>query len=295
MDLRRLLGPTGPEDREGLGWCVRPVDWAVDGTIDGAIDGVGDETGRGSSPPVEARATLSRPAAADLAARLRGLGFDGQLVECRVEPPLPRAAVRRARSEDARRRRATTPGFERRGAQLDTVGRWSLTPEHLALALADAARALAVTRVVDAGCGLGGNAIAFARAGLAVTAIERDGVRLDLARRNAELYGVAEAIRFVRGEAQVEARRWANEDALLFVDAPWGPDWSRARTSLADLPLLAELLPLAPAYAALWAKLPPSFAVGEELPGAAAEAVFGAAEGDWRRVKFVLARVPGAA
>ena len=260
VDHERLLGPTDA----GQPWHVVTLD-------DGAC---------------EARTRLSSEAAADLQARLRGLGLDGRALVCSIDPPLKRPVVRRARTEDARRRRATTPGFERSGVRLDDEGRWSLTPEQLALRIA---RTAAHAPIVDAGCGLGGNAIAFARAGSSVIAIEADAARLALARHNAKTYQVADRIHFIHGDAVALAREHATRDAILFIDPPWGRDWAHDRCGLAQLPLLAALLTIASEYAALWAKVPPSFATAE-LPDATPEAWFGEAEGDRRRIKFVLLR-----
>src|SRR5262245_46776045 len=111
LDIVRLLGPTDEHDGP----------WEL------------SSDGRGQ---IEARAAMCRTDAADLAARLRGLGFDGQPVTCDIDPPLPRSAVRRARTEDARRRRSTTPGFTRSGTRDDEEGRMSLTPEPLAMRIA---------------------------------------------------------------------------------------------------------------------------------------------------------------
>ncbi len=260
LDHERLLGPTGTGEP-----------WRIDQRVDGSR---------------EARGQLSSEAAADLGARLRGLNLDGAALVCDVEPPLRRPVVRRARTEDARRRRNTTPGFLRAKVRFDDEGRWSLTPESLALRLAATA---AGAPIVDAGCGLGGNAIAFARVGCSVVAIEADAARLALARHNAGIYQVNDRIRFIHGDAVRLVREHARPDAILFVDPPWGTDWNRERFGLGDLPLLASLLPLASRYAALWAKVPPSFSTAQ-LPDAEPEAWFGEAEGDRRRIKFVLLR-----
>jgi hypothetical protein len=58
--------------------------------------------------------------------------------------------------------------------------------------------------------------------------------------------------------------------------------------------LLVDLLPHAAGYAALWAKLPPSFATDGLLDGGSGrvDAFFGEAQGDRQRVKFVLVRRP---
>lgn len=231
-----------------------------------------------------AHTTLVMHAAADLDARLRGVGIGGSPIDVHVEPALPRAAVRAARTTDARRRRETTPGFTRPGTRLDDEGRVSLTPEALALAIGQSAIGQATARrVIDAGCGAGGNAIGFARAGCTVVALDADAARLDDARHNARIYGVADRIRFVH--ARVE--EGLPEGDLLFVDPPWGVDWSRRRTGLDDLPLLRALLP---SPIELWAKVPPSFDV-REVAGARPEAWYGTEAGDSRRVKFLLLRI----
>lgn len=271
LDVVRLLGPTGQPDGA---WQLSRTDQAV-----------------------WAQAALHSADAADLAARLRGLGFDGQPLVCEIVPSLSRSLVRRARTDDARRRRATTPGFDRPGTRDDEIGRMSLTPESLAMHMAAWAQGRAV---VDAGCGIGGNSIAFARAGCRVVAIEADRERLALARHNAAVYGVAKQIEFVHGDALALVPERRDGEAILFVDPPWGADWPRDRCGLAQLPLLEALLPHAADYAALWAKLPPSFATQELLaddllaghPAGRADAFFGEAPGDRRRVKFVLVRRP---
>lgn len=167
-------------------------------------------------------AELTPREAADLASRLRNVHLGGRTLELRVEPPLPRALVRAARTEDARRRRDTTPGFTRAGVRLDPLARTYLTPEALALALG---RRYAGQRVVDATCGAGGNAIGFARAGCAVVAVDANAARLAQARHNARIYGVEARIRFVHARAE----HLDLDGDVLFVDPPWGTDWNRAR------------------------------------------------------------------
>lgn len=225
--------------------------------------------------------------AADVAARLRNVALGGTPLRVEVRPPLKRRKKREALTRDARRRRDTTPGFTRRGARLDDEGRVSLTPESLAAALG---RRFAGARVVDAGCGAGGNAIGFARAGCEVVAIERDADRLADARHNAGLYGVDDRIEFVHGDAAREAA--ARRADLLFCDPPWGTDWSRERTTVDEFPLLAPLLAAFAAgnYGRFAAKLPASF--DAEAGGGTLSAWFGEAGGDRNRIKFVLWELP---
>lgn len=231
-------------------------------------------------------ATTDMDTATDVAARLRGVSLEGAALETTIRPSPSRNQVRDARLQDARRRRDTTPGFTRPGVRLDEEGRWSLTPEALALTMGKAAKGAVV---LDAGCGCGGNTIGFARAGCTVIAVERDAARLAMARHNAGVYGVADRVRFVHGDAAEVATSTSWD--LLFTDPPWGVDWSRERTTLVDLPGLGALRDLAAAqHRALWAKVPPSFDA-RELPGAAVQAVFGEAPGDLRRIKFLLVKV----
>ena len=57
-------------------------------------------------------------------------------------------------------------------------------------------------RVLEIGCGLGTDTINFARAGALVTAIDLSDRSLDLARQRAEIFGVADRVRFVAADAE---------------------------------------------------------------------------------------------
>jgi SAM-dependent methyltransferase len=222
-------------------------------------------------------AELTTAAAADLSARLRGVALAGQPIDVVVSPKLPRTVVRAARTDDARRRRASTVGFERPAVRLDDEGRWSLTPERLALAFAETVRGCSV---VDAACGAGGDAIALARAGCRVTAIELDPRRLALARHNAGVYGVADRITWVCGDALREVP--ARSADVLYLDPPWGEDYRRPDVKLPLLELVDDPRVHA-GYGRVFAKVPAAF----DPAGVQAQAVFGEAEGDRQRVKFL--------
>lgn len=251
VDHSRLLGAEFSMEEQEPGWC-------------------------------RATALLERRVAADVQARLRGVGIGGRSIDVRVTPPLNRKIVRAARTEDARRRRSGSPGFSRKGARLDREGKVSLTPETLALELGKRANG---RTVVDACCGAGGNAIGFARAGCAVTAIEIDRARMELAQHNARVYEVAQKIQWRHGDAMEELAKLRGD--LLFIDPPWGEDYDRARVGLEDMPFLQKALAEGLHFPRVWLKLPPSFDI-EDLPNARAEAVFGCGEGDRQRVKFLL-------
>lgn len=231
-------------------------------------------------------ASLERSDAADVSARLRGVGLDGQPLEVDVRPSLKRSHIRAGRTRDARARRDRTPGFERAGTRLDDEGRMSLTPELIAM---DMAQVVSGRSVLDACCGSGGNAIAFARAGCRVQTCEPSQTRLTDARHNARQYGVEPEIDFILGPVQPVLPGDKHLD-LLFVDAPWGEDWNRLRTTLTDLPVLNDVLHAdLSRFGAVWAKVPASFDT-RECPGFQPQAWFGRRPGDFHRVKFVLLR-----
>ena len=255
LDARRLLGPGA---------------WQFDAGPGGRV----------------ATAGLDRAAAADLTARLRGVGLGGRLISIKVTPSLNRKELRKAHAEEARRYRQGSPGFSRRGARLDEEGRKSLTPEALALQLGERAGGL---RVIDACAGAGGNAIGFARAGCTVIAIELDPARLEMARQNASLYGVADRIEFIQGDAtEIVPGRQAD---LLFIDPPWGARYDKERVTLEDLSPCDAVLKSAQHIAQRWVKAPPSFDPAT-LPGYHVSAAFGVGAGDDRRVKFLLLERP---
>ena len=259
------------------GRLLGPGDWTW--TPTGAPDALGAWQ--------QAEARLPREDAADVQARLRGLGFGGRPVEVRAAPRLKRPVVRAARTADARRRRDTTPGFAPRGVRLDEVGRTSLTPQPLAEALGHRAaqRFGAGARVFDAHAGAGGNAVGFASAGLTVQAWELDADRAADARHNAAVLGVGDRVTVHAGDCLAALAGEAAAD-LIWLDPPWG-DWSR--TAQPAETYRAWWDAARATGRPVWMKVPPSTAVAD-LPGvAAAHAWFGEAAGDHRRVKFVVA------
>jgi 2-polyprenyl-3-methyl-5-hydroxy-6-metoxy-1,4-benzoquinol methylase len=57
-------------------------------------------------------------------------------------------------------------------------------------------------RVLEIGCGIGTDTINFARAGARVTAVDLSEKSLELARRRAEVFGLADRITFVQGNSE---------------------------------------------------------------------------------------------
>ncbi|XP_043080647.1 trimethylguanosine synthase isoform X3 [Puntigrus tetrazona] len=107
------------------------------------------------------------------------------------------------------------------GIKLDYEGWFSVTPEkiaeHIALRVQDS---FSTELIIDAFCGVGGNAIQFALIGKRVIAIDIDPVRLALAQHNAEVYGVAHQIEFVQGDFLQLAPRLRGD--MVFLSPPWG-------------------------------------------------------------------------
>ncbi|XP_047662692.1 trimethylguanosine synthase isoform X2 [Tachysurus fulvidraco] len=107
------------------------------------------------------------------------------------------------------------------GVKLDHEGWFSVTPEKIAEHIAQRVQVSPQTLViVDAFCGVGGNAIQFALTGNTVIAVDIDPVRLALAQHNAAVYGVSERIDFIQADfLQVAPRLRAD---VVFLSPPWG-------------------------------------------------------------------------
>ncbi|MBI2346862.1 MAG: RsmD family RNA methyltransferase [Deltaproteobacteria bacterium] len=82
------------------------------------------------------------------------------------------------------------------GIQIDAEGFYSVIPEQVGLHQAELIQG---ATVLDGFAGVGGSAIAFARAGKRVTAVDINGERLKMAEHNATIYGVQNAITFLHG------------------------------------------------------------------------------------------------
>lgn len=116
------------------------------------------------------------------------------------------------------------------GIKLDEEGWFSVTPEKIAEHIAHRVRqCINGAVVVDAFCGVGGNAIQFALAGMHVIAVDIDPVKLELAYNNAMVYGVADRIEFIRADFMCIARDLKAD--VVFLSPPWGgPDYVTAET-----------------------------------------------------------------
>ncbi|KAJ1723847.1 Trimethylguanosine synthase [Coemansia erecta] len=115
------------------------------------------------------------------------------------------------------------------GIQIDEEGWYSVTPELIAYDTAERIAQLYNPKdkskygrftVVDAFCGVGGNAIQFAEWCEHVIAIDIDPTRLAMAKNNAEVYGVSDRIEFILGDFYQLAPMLQAQ--VVFMSPPWG-------------------------------------------------------------------------
>ena len=104
-----------------------------------------------------------------------------------------------------------------KGILIDYDGWFSVTPEQIAIHIAKRCRSKVV---VDAFCGVGGNAIQFAKTCDHVIAIDIDATRLECARHNAKIYGVEDKITFIHDDFLSVAPSIKAD--VVFMSPPWG-------------------------------------------------------------------------
>lgn len=111
------------------------------------------------------------------------------------------------------------------GCLLDEEGWYSVTPEAIAVQIADRCRC---DTILDPFCGVGGNAIAFAKTCEHVIALDISPTRLALARHNAAIYGVADRIEFILADYISFANAYLSRPHptrridVVFLSPPWG-------------------------------------------------------------------------
>jgi len=110
------------------------------------------------------------------------------------------------------------------GIKMDKEGWFSVTPERIAKHIAERCRC---DLIIDAFCGVGGNAIQFAFTCERVIAIDIDPVKITLAHHNATVYGVEDRIEFIVGDYMKLIPHLKAD--VVFLSPPWGgPDYVSA-------------------------------------------------------------------
>lgn len=108
--------------------------------------------------------------------------------------------------------------IEEKKFRLDEEALYSIDPQEIAYPIANT---ISGRKVVDLFCGAGGMAIALARSGKLVTAIELNKNRLEMARYNASIFNVEDKILFINGDSSSVIKNLEKCDAV-FLDPPWG-------------------------------------------------------------------------
>ncbi|XP_058460302.1 uncharacterized protein LOC131435988 [Malaya genurostris] len=103
------------------------------------------------------------------------------------------------------------------GIKLDRESWFSVTPEKVASHTAERCRS---DLIVDAFCGCGGNTIQFAFTCNKVIAIDIDPKKIEMAKHNAMVYGVADRIEFIIGDFLQLADQLRAD--VVFLSPPWG-------------------------------------------------------------------------
>ncbi|MFD4209572.1 methyltransferase domain-containing protein [Micromonospora tulbaghiae] len=159
------------------------------------------------------------------AAALRSGGIPGDLAA---------AALTQA---ELRRRAAGKFGAAAAGMFLTRAGLEQATRRAVADRRAARLRAAGVTTLADLGCGLGADALAAARAGIRVYAVEADPVTAAMAAANAEAAGLADLVTVECGDATAfdvtgvdavfcdPARRRAGTGRRVFDPNAYSPPW----------------------------------------------------------------------
>lgn len=103
------------------------------------------------------------------------------------------------------------------GIKLDRESWFSVTPEKVAIYTAMRCQC---DVIIDAFCGAGGNTIQFAKTCERVIAIDIDEKKIEMAKHNATIYGVADRIEFIVGDYFKLAKTLKAD--VVFLSPPWG-------------------------------------------------------------------------
>ncbi|KAK6525579.1 hypothetical protein TWF281_010636 [Arthrobotrys megalospora] len=115
------------------------------------------------------------------------------------------------------------------GIWITDEGFYSVTPESVARKIAHHILPPHIPKpqtILDAFCGVGGNAIQFALSPQCekVIALDHDEATIECAKHNAKIYGVEDKIEFVKADFFEFAENWKGDVELgaVFLSPPWG-------------------------------------------------------------------------
>jgi len=112
------------------------------------------------------------------------------------------------------------------GIKLDKESWYSVTPELISRAIAERC---SCDLIIDGFCGAGSNSIQFAFTCKKVISIDIDPKKIELARNNAEVYGVSDRIEFIIGDYYALAPTLKAD--VVYLAPPWGgPTYSLQKT-----------------------------------------------------------------
>jgi SAM-dependent methyltransferase len=188
----------------------------------------------------------------------------------RLRARFPAELVATALTQDRLRRRAVAKFGERaRSMYFTEAGYEQSTRAEVARLRAERFAAAGVRRVADLCCGIGGDALALAAAGIRVLAVDRDPVACAALRANAAALGVAELVRVECADVtQVDL-----EDCdAVFLDPARRGEWGRVFDPDAYSPPWSFAVGLAERFPAAGFKV---------APGIPHEAIPGGAEAEW--------------
>ncbi|XP_026812706.1 trimethylguanosine synthase-like isoform X2 [Rhopalosiphum maidis] len=116
------------------------------------------------------------------------------------------------------------------GIKLDKESWYSVTPEVISCMIA---KRCTCDLIIDGFCGAGSNTIQFALTSKKVIAIDIDPKKIELARNNAEVYGVSDRIEFIIGDYYALVPTLKAD--VVFLSPPWGgPSYSKKKTFSID-------------------------------------------------------------
>ena len=278
MALQQLVQASGEESESAQ---VRAVEtWAADWVAEFAT---GDVEIRIQHPggflderqidrwlgTANGRTALDAQTASGWVHHLDGLSLGGASVRVEIEIEEGKNLPAVGRTQRARERNHMDLSWL---PKVDTEGHYSATPKAVAYrhgSLLSEPKAV----VIDPFCGLGADAIASALAGATVVAGDHSATPLELARLNAQHFGVQKRVDFQCRDALtlLEEQLVAHPGATVFLDPPWGghsyKHCEKVTLYLGKSDMASVCKQMKPHYRYIILKVPINFTFGDDYDG----------------------------